>query len=207
MQSGNQIMIYLSLLILSYIIGSIPFGYLVGKYLKKIDIREYGSGNIGVANIFRVMGMKYALIVLIGDCLKGLSSVLLARWVLVEDIWFYLFIGLIAIIGHNWSIFLSFKGGKGIATTYGVVLAFYPYLAICAAILWGIIVFTTKYAALGSIISVFSMLFLSLVFQTQIEFKIFILFIIFLAMIRHRSNIMRLLQKKENKIIKKNHHP
>ena len=139
-------MTYILLILLSYLIGSIPFGYLVGKYLKGVDIREYGSGNIGVANTFRVMGTKYALLVLAGDCLKGFFPIVLARWLVIERIEFYLFVGLVAIVGHNWSVFLRFKGGKGIATTYGVLLAFYPYIAIVAAVIWGAIVLTTKFA-------------------------------------------------------------
>lgn len=194
-------MIQILFILLSYLIGSIPFGYLVGKYLKKIDIREYGSGNIGASNIFRIMGIKYALIVLIGDCLKGLFIVSLARWVIIEKMEFYLLIGLVAIIGHNWSCFLKFKGGKGIATTYGVVLAFYPSIAIISAVIWGVIVSATKFAALGSMISVFTILVLSFLFQTPLAFKIFTGIIFLFALIRHQSNIIRLLQKKENKIL------
>ncbi len=193
-------MTHIFIILCSYLIGSIPFGYLVGKYLKRIDIREYGSGNIGASNSFRVMGTKYALLVLIGDCLKGFFSIILAKWLLVESIEFYLLIGLAAIIGHNWSVFLNFKGGKGIATTYGVVLSFYPYIAIIAAIIWGAIVFTTRFAALGSIISVFAMLIISFLFKTPLEFKIFVVIIFLFAIIRHHSNINRLLHKKENKI-------
>ena len=193
-------MIHIFIILCSYLIGSIPFGYLVGKYLKRIDIREYGSGNIGASNSFRVMGIKYALLVLIGDCLKGFFSIIAAKWFLVESNEFYLLIGIAAIIGHNWSIFLKFKGGKGIATTYGVVLSFYPYIAIISAIIWGAIVLTTKFAALGSIISVFVMLILSFVFKTPLEFKFFIFIIFLFAIIRHHSNINRLLHKKENKI-------
>ncbi|MDD2351949.1 MAG: glycerol-3-phosphate 1-O-acyltransferase PlsY [Candidatus Caldatribacteriota bacterium] len=196
-------MIKYFLILLSYLMGSIPFGYLVGKYLKGIDIREYGSGNIGVANIFRIMGTKYALIVLIGDCLKGYIAVLIAKNIITaeSEYWVLLIIGLFAIIGHNWSIFLNFKGGKGIATTYGVVLSFFPYIAIIAAIIWSVIVLKTKFAALGSIISVFSMIILSLIFSTPIEFKIFIVSIFIFAIIRHLNNIDRLLKKEENKII------
>ncbi|MFW6130691.1 MAG: glycerol-3-phosphate 1-O-acyltransferase PlsY, partial [Atribacterota bacterium] len=197
-------MTHIFIIIFSYLIGSIPFGYLVGKYLKRIDIREQGSGNIGVANSFRVMGIKCALLVLIGDCLKGFFSIILAKWLLAESIEFYLLTGLAAIIGHNWSIFLNFKGGKGIATTYGVVLTFYPYIAIIAAIIWGAIVFTTRFAALGSIISVFAMFILSFLFNTPLEFKIFVVIIFLFAIIRHHSNINRLLHKKESKITNEN---
>lgn len=192
---------YIFGIILSYLLGSIPFGYLVGKYLKNVDIRERGSGNIGTANAFRVMGAKYAILVLIGDCLKGFLAVFLARRLLIIDnISFYLIIGLFAIIGHNWSIFLKFKGGKGIATTYGVVFSFYPIISLISALIWGIIVITIKIASLGSIISVLSMLILSFIFNTTLEFKYFLIIINLLALFRHRSNIIRLIQHKENKI-------
>lgn len=193
-------MIQVIMILISYLIGSIPFGYLVGKYLKGIDIRKYGSGNIGVANTFRVMGTKYALLVLLGDCLKGFLAVSLAQKLLPEPMWFLLLIGIFTIIGHNWSAFLRFKGGKGIATTYGVVLSFYPLIAVISAIIWALIVLATKFAALGSILSVFVMLVLSLIFNTPIEFKIFVIVILLFALIRHRSNINRLINKKEHKI-------
>lgn len=188
------------MILISYLLGSIPFGYLVGKYLKGIDIRKYGSGNIGVANTFRVMGTKYALLVLLGDCLKGFLAVSLAQKLLPEPMWFLLLIGIFTIIGHNWSAFLRFKGGKGIATTYGVVLSFYPLIAVISAIIWALIVLATKFAALGSILSVFVMLVLSLIFNTPIEFKIFVIVVLLFALIRHRSNINRLINKKEHKI-------
>jgi glycerol-3-phosphate acyltransferase PlsY len=194
-------MIHILLILSSYLIGSIPFGYLVGKYLKGIDIRKYGSGNIGVANAFRVMGKKYALLVLIGDCIKGYLAVMLSKLFFAEMIWFFLLVGISAIIGHNWSVFLKFKGGKGIATTYGVVLAFYPLIAIISAIIWALIVIATKFAALGSIVSIFVMAALSFLFQTPFEFKIFVIIILLFAIIRHGSNINRLINKKENKII------
>jgi len=193
-------MIQVIMILISYLLGSIPFGYLVGKYLKGIDIRKYGSGNIGVANTFRVMGTKYALLVLLGDCLKGFLAVSLAQKLLPEPMWFLLLIGIFTIIGHNWSAFLRFKGGKGIATTYGVVLSFYPLIAVISAIIWALIVLATKFAALGSILSVFVMLVLSLIFNTPIEFKIFVIVVLLFALIRHRSNINRLINKKEHKI-------
>jgi len=195
-------MIKYFLILLSYLLGSIPFGYLVGRYLKGIDIREYGSGNIGVANSFRIMGTKCALLVLLGDCLKGYLSIIIAQNIIIEKSgYFLLFTGMFAIIGHNWSVFLNFKGGKGIATTYGVILAIYPIIAIISAMIWALIVMKTKFAALGSIISVFSMIILSFLFKTPLEFKVFVVFIFLFAIIRHLGNIRRLLKKEENKII------
>lgn len=189
------------LLIISFLLGSIPFGYLVSKYLKKIDIREYGSGNIGTANIFRVLGVRYALLVLIGDCFKGLLAVYLVKLTTTENINIQLLTGLFAIMGHNWSIFLKFNGGKGIATTFGVILSIYPNIAFISAIIWIVLVIAFRFAALGSIVSVFSMFILSFIFKTPVEFKYFLIIINLLAIFRHRGNIVRLLQHRENKII------
>ncbi len=186
-------------LLLSYLLGSIPFGFLVGKYLKNIDIREYGSGNIGVANIFRVLGVKCAILVLIGDCLKGFIAVYMLT-LISENYIVYLLAGLFAIIGHNWSIFLKFNGGKGIATTYGVIIFLNPFIAIISALIWVTIVAVFKFSALGSLTSVFSMLILAFLFKTSFEFKIFLIIINLLALYRHRSNIVRLIQRKENKV-------
>lgn len=194
-------MIIILFIVLSYIIGSIPFGYIVGKCFKGIDIRKHGSGNIGVANILRVLGIKYALLVLIGDCLKGIAPLALTSLLKIESIRIYLIIGIAAIIGHNWSVFLNFKGGKGVATTYGVVLFFYPYIAIISAVIWLIIVIFTRFAALGSLLSILIMLFLSFLFTTPVEFKIFIIIILIFAIIRHYSNIKRLIKREEHKII------
>ena len=165
------------LLIISFFLGSIPFGFLVSKYLKKIDIREYGSGNIGTANTFRVLGVKYALLALAGDCLKGLLAVYLVKLTAPESITIQLLTGLFAIIGHNWSIFLKFKGGKGIATTFGVVLSVYPNIAFISAIVWIALVIAFRFAALGSIVSVFSMFILSFIFETPVQFKYFLIVI------------------------------
>lgn len=170
--------------------------------MKGIDIREHGSGNIGVANTFRVLGKKHALLVLIGDCMKGYLCIQCLKMISATDPCLFYLVGLATIIGHNWSIFLRFKGGKGIATTYGVVLALYPYLALLSAALWFIIVMMTKYAALGSILSVLFMFILSFLFKTSIEFKYFIFILFLFAITRHRMNIIRLIQSKENKIIK-----
>lgn len=194
-------MIIILFIMLSYIMGSIPFGYIVGKHFKGIDIREHGSGNIGVANVLRVLGIKCALLVLIGDCLKGIAPLALASLLKIESIGFYLIIGTAAIIGHNWSVFLKFKGGKGIATTYGVVLFFYPYIAIISALIWLIIVIFTKFAALGSLLSILIMFLLSFLFITPVEFKIFIIIILIFAIIRHYSNIKRLIKREEHKIV------
>lgn len=188
---------------LSYLLGSIPFGFLISKYFKKIDIREFGSGNIGASNIFRVLGFRYSLGVMIGDCLKGFLPLYIVRIMNIEVIGLYpyLLAGLSAIAGHNWSCFIRFKGGKGIATTFGVILFLYPKIAFISALIWLILVIMLKFASVGSIIAVLSMLVLSFVFDTPIEFKYFTLLINIWAIAQHRENIVRLIQRRENKIM------
>ena len=106
------------LIILSYLLGSVSFGYLFAKTLKGVDIRKIGSGNAGATNISRLMGFKYAIIVLILDAFKGLLAILISSYLATET-WVILLCGLAVIIGHNWPIFLAFKGGRGAATTLG----------------------------------------------------------------------------------------
>jgi glycerol-3-phosphate acyltransferase PlsY len=185
---------------LGYILGSIPFGYLVGKSMKKIVIREYGSGNIGESNVFRILGVKLAMMVLIGDCLKGFIIIVIAKMIEIDSLLFLLFIGIFVIIGHNWSVFLRFQGGKGIATTYGVILAIYPVLAVISALIWLAIVLITKYASLGSLISLIALLIMAIFYQKPVEFIIFCCCVLLLAIIKHHRNIHRLFKGKERKI-------
>ncbi|MFN3995138.1 MAG: glycerol-3-phosphate acyltransferase [bacterium] len=113
------------LIILAYLIGSIPTGYIIGK-LKRVDITKTGSGNIGMANVFRTLGFKYAIIVLIIDTIKGFIPTFLAIK-LNLNVLAVLVTGLSAILGHIFTIFLKFKGGKGVATSLGVILAISPF--------------------------------------------------------------------------------
>ena len=117
----------IALIIVScYLLGSIPFGYIVGKLFKKVDIRELGSGNIGATNVFRILGPSLASLVLIGDIGKGIFSIYLVQYFNIDNLLIFTIAGLAVICGHDWSLFLGFKGGKGIATTFGVVFALNP---------------------------------------------------------------------------------
>ena len=116
--------------VLAYLIGSIPTAYILGKVIKGIDIRNYGSGNVGATNVFRVIGKKWGVLALFLDIIKGTIPVLLLFNLIVEDfstvLYAQLLIGFFAVCGHNWTIFLKFKGGKGVATTAGVICAVFP---------------------------------------------------------------------------------
>jgi len=188
------------ILITCYLIGSIPFGFIIAKLVKKIDIRDYGSGNIGASNAFRTLGPGLAIFVLMGDILKGFLAVYLFQIFNISDLLMVVLGGLVVICGHDWSIFLKFKGGKGVATTYGVILAFHPLIAILSASTWLTILALTRYASLASISSLSVLVILMVWFKQPVEYIAFSIIILCLALFSHRSNIIRLKEGKENKI-------
>jgi len=196
-------------ILISYISGSIPFGYIIGKLVKKIDIRDYGSGSIGATNTLRILGPFVASIVLIGDIGKGYFSIYLSRLISHDSIFILTIAGLAVICGHDWSLFLKFKGGKGVATTFGVILALNPMISILAAIVWVIVIITTRYASLSSISAVISIIIFTILFKQPYEYIIFSMIILILTIFRHKENNKRLKLGKESKIgekikIKKN---
>jgi len=156
-----------------YLLGSIPFGYIVGKLFKKIDIREFGSGNIGATNAFRILGPSLASLVVIGDIGKGIFSIYLVRHFNIDSSLILTIAGLAVICGHDWSLFLGFKGGKGIATTFGVVFALNPTISILALIVGGVVVITTRYVSLASIFAVISIFIFTILFKQPYEYIIF----------------------------------
>jgi glycerol-3-phosphate acyltransferase PlsY len=191
----------ITLIIIScYLLGSIPFGYIVGKLFKKIDIREFGSGNIGATNAFRILGPTLASFVVIGDIGKGILSIYLVRFLNVDNLLISTIAGLAVIFGHDWSIFLGFKGGKGIATTFGVVFALNPTISILALIIWGVVVITTRYVSLASIFAVISIFIFTILFKQPYEYIIFSAIILILGIFKHKENIQRLKSRKERKI-------
>ena len=190
-----------ALIIIScYLLGSIPFGYIVGKLFKKVDIRELGSGNIGATNVFRILGPSLASLVLIGDIGKGIFSIYLVQYFNIDNLLILTIAGLAVICGHDWSLFLGFKGGKGIATTFGVVFALNPTISILALIIWGVVVITTRYVSLSSIFAVISIFIFTILFKQPYEYIMFSAIILILGIFKHKENIKRLKLKKERKI-------
>ena len=189
------------LIILScYLLGSIPFGYIVGKLFKKIDIREYGSGNIGATNAFRILGPLLASLVVIGDICKGIFSIYLAQYFNIDNLLILTIAGLAVICGHDWSIFLGFKGGKGIATTFGVMFVLNPTISVLALMIWVVVVITTRYVSLSSIFAVISIFIFTILFKQPYEYIAFSAIILILGIFNHKDNIKRLKSKKERKI-------
>ena len=191
-------------LIISYLIGGIPFGFLCVYSVRKVDIRNFGSCNIGATNVTRVLGKKWGVIVFILDFLKGFFAPLLVG-AFVENPSNLLFIlaGMASIAGHNWTPFLKFKGGKGVSTSLGAVAGLclvFPSLTagfLITIIIWVVVFFIVKIVSLASIISTFSFLVFSFIFSLPLEFKIFALFLFIFIVIRHKNNIKDIIQKKE----------
>jgi glycerol-3-phosphate acyltransferase PlsY len=183
-----------------YLLGSVPFGYIVGKLFKKVDIREFGSGNIGATNAFRILGPILASLVLIGDIGKGIFSIYLVQYLNIDNLLIITIAGLAVICGHDWSLFLGFKGGKGIATTFGVVFALNPIISILAVTVWGVVLITSKYASLSSICALISIFVFTILFKQPYEYIVFSAIILVLGIFKHKENIVRLKLKKERKI-------
>ncbi len=183
-------------LITSYLLGSIPFGYIITKFFLKEDIRDVGSGNIGATNVLRTGKKFLATLTLAFDILKGYLVVFISLRYFPEYVYLS---ALICFLGHIFPIWLKFKGGKGVATYLGIILAFSLNLGLIFGISWIIILFLTKYSSLSSIIGAFNVFIFSLL-SDQINpdflFFTFLMIIIF----THKQNIIRLKEKKESKI-------
>lgn len=205
--------------VLAYLVGSIPFSIITCKVLKGIDIREHGSGNAGATNVYRIMGFKVALFVLILDALKGVFGVFVPVLLIgkyapdlllsVKDYNLMILGGLLSIFGHIWTIFAGFKGGKGIGTSLGVFFAILWLPTLISFISWIIAVKISKIVSLASIIAGIVLFlaslasFLLLKDSLPLSYLIFTAFSMFLILFTHRSNIKRLLDGTEKKITKK----
>ena len=181
----------------AFIIGSIPTGLLIARS-KGIDLKQKGSGNIGATNVLRTIGKGPAVLTLCGDILKGVVAVLLARHfeagILLEGL-----TGISAILGHNFSLFLKFKGGKGVATSLGVLSIYSPFTALFTVVLWLLTVLTTKYSSLGALLS-FGFLPISMILFDTWEKLPIALMITLMMFIMHRENISRLVKGTELKV-------
>jgi glycerol-3-phosphate acyltransferase PlsY len=190
----------LLLLMICYLIGALPFGQWVGRRAG-IDLSRQGSGNTGAANAARILGMKAGLTVLALDAAKGVVAVWLAYFALLPFVSVIKVIfGLTAIIGHNYSVFRRFKGGKGIATTFGVVLALNPKVALLAGLLWLGLVGLTRYSSVGSLGAISAIPLLFVFYQAPWVNVGFGFAAAGLAFLRHRENLERLAQGRELKI-------
>ena len=183
--------------VLAYFIGSIPSGLIIGKTFFNIDVRQYGSKNIGATNTYRVIGLKAALPVFLCDALKGAAGVVLLS---SYGPMYMILGGILAMMGHNWSIFLGFKGGRGVATGLGVLIALSPLVALFCFLVWGIIVYFTKLVSLGSIVAAALVPVLMYVTGESYWFVGFGGLAALFVIVRHWDNIKRLLAGNELKV-------
>lgn len=196
-------------LIIGYVFGCVQTGYIYGR-LHGVDIRSVGSGNPGTTNVLRTLGKKAGYLTYIGDVLKGIIAILLVRYIIFpgNDVALLtMYTGFGVVLGHNFPFYLNFKGGKGIAVTSGVMLAFDWRFAIIALVVFAVLFYTTRYVSVGSlaITALFPICCLIFYFGQWHLFIIALLFAI-MAWWRHRENIIRLINGNENKFTKKNHH-
>ena len=186
-------------IVLSYLLGNISTGFLLGKWLRNEDIREYGSKNAGSTNALRVFGIKIGLMTLAGDMLKGFLAAKIGFALGGETL--MAIAALSVVIGHNYPVFLKFKGGKGIATTAGVLLALSPFLFLLQIGLMVLIVWITKYVSLGSVVNAILLPVFIAIFYRPFSWTLIVAtgLMALMAVFRHRANVVRLLNGNERK--------
>ncbi len=188
-------------LVACYILGAIPFGLIIGKVTRGIDIRDFGSGNIGATNVLRTLGLGPALFVFFFDTVKGLAAVLLCR-MLHMDPWLIVTGGVLSIIGHSFSVFLKFQGGKGVATSLGMIIGLHPTIAGIAFVAWLLIGAISRYISLASIIAAISVPVMMFLWNPPVHpaYRIIAVIAATLIVVKHRSNITRLMNGTESRL-------
>jgi glycerol-3-phosphate acyltransferase PlsY len=188
----------------SYFIGSIPTGYLVARAVGGLDIRSAGSGNIGAANVNRVMGRGWAVFVTVADMLKGALALLVTGTSASLDPWLLSLSGLAVVLGHDFPVWLKFRGGKGVATTYGVVFFLWTYdsfaITLLSGAIWYAVMRTTRYVSLASMTSLLALPVFFWMLDAPLPFTLVSLTLACLALYRHGTNIARLIQGRENRV-------
>ncbi len=208
MTETQELMMWLNFLI-AYLIGSIPFAYIIARWQGIQDIRQHGSGNVGATNVLRTAGVKAGLLTFVLDFAKGVIATYVPVWLSItppqplDPLAFRVLTGLVAVLGHIFPIWLKFKGGKGVATTLGVLIATLPLAGLATVLVALLIIVTTRYVSLGSILSTWALpFFVLMIYKTNVSpfVRVFITFIPLIIMLTHISNIKRLLKGTENQL-------
>jgi acyl phosphate:glycerol-3-phosphate acyltransferase len=189
---------FVVLLVLAYLCGSIPFGVVIGKLFYGVDVRQHGSGNVGTTNVFRVLGKKAGVAVLVCDMLKGYIPAVIAAWLF--DPWFAIFIAAAPVVGHMYSVFLKFKGGKGIATGAAVVLALVPLVFAIIFTVWIVLLLTTRYVSVASLTAATLVPVLAVVLDEPLPYQIAGVLVALVIWWAHRGNLKRLRAGQENRV-------
>jgi glycerol-3-phosphate acyltransferase PlsY len=201
-------MFELLLFILAYIIGSVPTSVWISKHFFDVDIRDYGSGNAGATNTYRVLGAKWGTLVMIIDVLKGIiatSLVVLIPYYMNNAFAktnFMVGLGLAAIVGHIFPIFADFKGGKGVATLFGMIIALQPIVAVCCVGVFLLVLYLTRFVSLSSILAsvAFAVFILFIWNEKEPLYRIFAVSVALMVILTHQKNINRILKGTESKV-------
>jgi glycerol-3-phosphate acyltransferase PlsY len=188
----------IALVIVAYLMGSIPFAIVVGKWFWGVDVREHGSGNVGTTNVFRVLGRWAGTLVLIGDMAKGFLPTFVAGLVLPP--WATLIVALAALLGHMYSVFLRGGGGKGVATGAGIVLALMPVVFLVALTVFLLVLLTSRIVSLASICAALTFVTCAIVLDNPLSFRILAVIATIVVIVAHRSNIRRIFLRCENRV-------
>lgn len=203
----------IAIIILSYLAGSIPTSIIMSKLTRGIDIRDYGSGNAGATNVIRVLGWKIGIVVIIVDVGKGVLATLLISKLRIDplpinDNLVQIIAGLSAVLGHIWTIFAGFKGGKGVGTAAGMLFSLYPIAGVICLIIFAIVLLGGRYVSIASMTAAVSLPIVILVLNKFFNYSIsnellyFAIFMAALIVFTHRSNIKRLIKGEESRIKK-----
>ncbi len=200
----NEVLLIFS----AYLIGSIPTAVWISKYFFKIDIRDYGSGNAGATNTFRVLGSKWGTLVMAVDVLKGIvaTSLYILLPFYLTDEWdrtnFMIGLGMAAVLGHIFPVWANFRGGKGVATLLGMAVAIQPLVAVCCIGVFLIVLYLTRFVSLSSILAGISfMVFILFIFnEKETLYRIFAVMVALMVILTHQKNITRILKGTESKI-------
>ena len=191
-------------MLVSYFIGSLPTGYLVARLFRRVDIRTIGSGSIGATNVRRLMGQGWAVFVTAVDMLKGALALLLTVDSASSSPWMLSLSALAVVLGHNYPVWLKFKGGKGVATTYGTMFFIWPYnsfaIVLMSGALWYAVMTSTHYVSLASMLSLLALPAFFWMLDAPLPFILLALILALLSLLRHRANVGRLLRGQENPV-------
>lgn len=199
---------FIGIVILGYLIGAIPFGVIVGRLTRGIDVREYGSGSMGMTNVSRTVGARAGASVLIADVAKGVAAVALA-WLIFDSssatfAWGQVAGGCAAVIGHNWPVYIGFRGGRGVTTGFGALLVIAWPVGLISLAIFLVVVSLSRYVSLGSVLAALTMLVVVIPFVAldvePFASLVYALIIAPVVIFRHRGNIQRLLTGTESKI-------
>jgi glycerol-3-phosphate acyltransferase PlsY len=198
----------LALIFAAYLIGSIPTALIISKKFFGIDIRDYGSGNMGATNTYRVLGSRYGTIVMVIDILKGITAVCLFSFIPfyfsheLERTNFMIGLGLAAVLGHIFPVFAGFKGGKGVATLFGMILAVQPVVAVSCVGVFLLVLYLTRYVSLSSILGALMLPICVLWIwnEHEVMYRVFALLVAFMVIFTHQKNISRILKGVESRM-------